>query len=65
MNLTNERRALCELRHQVSQFERLIMEALNNGCQFSADFGELYLTLARFKGQCEVLSCKLNALEQQ
>lgn len=60
----NEVRILSELEGNVYQLERSLREALNHGAQFPVDFGELYLTVARLRGQIAVLGCKLNALSK-
>lgn len=63
MSFTNERRILSELDSSTYNAMRSLKEAMNHGAQFQVDFAEIYLTLARARGQCEVLSCKLNAFE--
>jgi hypothetical protein len=63
MSFSNERRIVSEIVQSLYGAERAIKESLNHGTAMRLDFAEIFLTLARARGQCEVLSCKLNALE--
>lgn len=63
MSYPNERRVIADIEGCLYSAERAIKEALNYGTPFQTDMAEMFLTIARCRGQLTVLSCKLNALE--
>lgn len=63
MTFTNERRIVSNITASLYNAEREVQEALNHGTQFTNDFAEVFLTLAKVRGQLAVMHCKFNALE--